>query len=593
MRRDWIMTDVEREEKRKKIEENRRRKLVNPNDYDPQLGRNYMLNRLGDDNDTSNYSSCNLPDSNYLDISNQEEENGYSIKLPIRRRRRRQRNSSVDKKTCPIRDIPESGEKMNKKIINEDIKPIKEIISLPQTSGKLLPPVLDSFNQFSKRIGGGSNQNICSYNGTDNSNSLRFETAQSEQYHAVADHKKSSSENKCEEVVPYKLFQKIFAPNAAKPVEVNAENAELDRQARHKKKRKRKEPDASPQPKYNFHNQHFKKNIIKAFETSQLGPPICISPCESSNSSVCSSSSPDHNSAQNSMIYKLTEPQKKTIEFISNAYKEAIQLVKAQGLPKLSEDINTTINLTELAVRRIINYFKLIPEFAELKHDLMINLLKSNMMSMLQIHGVNSYNKIDDSFREPDTDDTPYLANSLEAVYGRDIYQLSVGITRNLYDVANSDTTHIKLLMLIVLFDPLNRSLSPAEIQHVTKIQNKYVTLLYSFLSDMLGLHRADLAFKTIIFEMNRINELSKWFKTTIDEKSNADIIRPLMIEIFSIQNPYLEHDWTGSQLTSVSSNKSSNYDSNYESSSTFSTYLSSVSSQSSVQSHKQAAPPF
>jgi len=584
MRRDWIMTDVEREEKRKKIEENRRRKLVNPNDYDPQLGRNYMLNRLGDEHDMSNYSSCNLPDSNYLDVSNQEEENAYSIKLPIRRRRRRQRNSSIDKKTCPIRDIPELGEKTSKKSANEDVKSLKEPVCLPQSSTKLTPPVLDSFNQFGKR----------SYNPPETSNSLRFESnAQSEQFYPVADSKKTShdklvfqSESKCEEVVPYQLFQKIFAPNTVNPAAaVNAENTEHDRQARHKKKRKRKEPDASPQPKYNFHNQHFKKNIIKAFETSQLGPPICISPCESSNSSVCSSSSPDHNS----MIYKLTEPQRKTIEFISKAYKDAIQLVKAQGLPKLSEDINTTINLTELAVRRIINYFKLIPDFAELKHDLMINLLKSNMMSMLQIHGVNSYNKIDDSFREPDTDDTPYMANSLEAVYGRDIYQLSVGITRNLYDVANSDTTHIKLLMLIVLFDPLNRSLTPAEIQHVTKIQNKYVTLLYSFLGDMLGLHRADLAFKTIIFEMNRINELSKWFKTTIDEKSNADIIRPLMIEIFSIQNPYLEHDWTGSQLTSVSSNKSSNYDSNYESSSTFSTYLSSVSSQSSVQSHKHA----
>lgn len=96
MRRDWIMTDVEREEKRKKIEENRRRKLnYNENDSIGESS-NYMLNQLpGLDKDN---------DFNYVNELNES----YQSKLPIRRRRRRRRNSSFDKRPNTIREIPSS-----------------------------------------------------------------------------------------------------------------------------------------------------------------------------------------------------------------------------------------------------------------------------------------------------------------------------------------------------------------------------------------------------------------------------------------------------------------------------------------------------
>lgn len=83
---------------------------------------------------------------------------------------------------------------------------------------------------------------------------------------------------------------------------------------------------------------------------------------------------------------RVTELEKNQISAILEAYKQAIKLVKAQGIPKSSEDINTTINLTELGVRRLIFFFKLISDFRNLDHDLMVKLLKKNMMNLIQIH---------------------------------------------------------------------------------------------------------------------------------------------------------------------------------------------------------------
>lgn len=83
---------------------------------------------------------------------------------------------------------------------------------------------------------------------------------------------------------------------------------------------------------------------------------------------------------------RVTDLERKQIEAIQEAYKQAIKLVKAQGIPKTSEDLNTTINLTELGVRRLIFFFKLISDFRNLDHDLMVKLLKRNMMNLIQIH---------------------------------------------------------------------------------------------------------------------------------------------------------------------------------------------------------------
>jgi hypothetical protein len=164
----------------------------------------------------------------------------------------------------------------------------------------------------------------------------------------------------------------------------------------------------------------------------------------------------------------------------------------------------------------------------------MVKLLKQNMMSLLQIHGVNSYNKEENTFKEPNTDDTPFSAESLVPVYGDEIYNFSISITRNLFDLCNSDMTYVKILMLIVIFDSTNENLTQEEKKVVSSLQNKYVTLIYAYMREMLGSPKAELTFKGIIYEINKVNMLANWFERTVVEKSNYEYVRPLMKEIFS-----------------------------------------------------------
>lgn len=175
--------------------------------------------------------------------------------------------------------------------------------------------------------------------------------------------------------------------------------------------------------------------------------------------------------------------------------------------------------------------------------------------------------KINNTFKEPDSNDTPFSADSLETVYGKEVYQLTITITKNLCDINYPDKAHIKLLMLICLFDPYCEDLVGLDRKKVQYHQNKYVKLLYSHLCDSQGLEDGDKSFKAITNEINKIDDLSKWFKTTVDEKSHQEFVRPLMIEIFALNKQKLRPlSW----VDNISSDKSS--------------YLSSVESPSPIE---------
>lgn len=122
---------------------------------------------------------------------------------------------------------------------------------------------------------------------------------------------------------------------------------------------------------------------------------------------------------------------------------------------------------------------------------------------------MNSYNKKEDTFKEPNSDDTPFAASSLESIYGPDIYKLTIGITQNLFDLCNGDTTYIKILLLIVLFDPMNDQLTESERAQIVKLQNKYVTLFHAYMCDSFGRDKGSITFKSIIYEMNKVTFFS------------------------------------------------------------------------------------
>jgi hypothetical protein len=91
--------------------------------------------------------------------------------------------------------------------------------------------------------------------------------------------------------------------------------------------------------------------------------------------------------------------------------------------------------------------------------------------------------------------------------------------------------------MLVVLFDPQNELLDENEKNLIEELQNKYITLLYSYICDTQGASHAEFTFKRLIVELNKISDLSKLFERAVVEKSNYESVRPLMKEIFLFSN--------------------------------------------------------
>ena len=89
---------------------------------------------------------------------------------------------------------------------------------------------------------------------------------------------------------------------------------------------------------------------------------------------------------------------------------------------------------------------------------------------------------------------------------------------------------------------------------------------------------------------MNKINELSKWFKSAIDEKSDKDFVRPLMKEIFNINGggDWKERSVISNGHNSVSDFKSPGLESNVFSTESYYSYSSNetASSTSTPASH-------
>lgn len=236
---------------------------------------------------------------------------------------------------------------------------------------------------------------------------------------------------------------------------------------------------------------------------------------------------------------EMSNLEKQTLTTILEAYKQAIKITQAQNIQKSSTNEAAKTTLTEMSVRRLTFFFKLITDFRELSNDLMVKLLKKNMMNLIQIQGVNSYDPKENTFKEANTDDTPVSGASIELVYGPDIYKHIMGTFKALHDLCNGDMTYMKLLLLIILFDPQVESLSLVEKAQIMKIQNKYVNLMFTYLCSQFkeNSQKAFLVFKSIIYEVNKVKDISSWFEATGmpkqgDEFMNSDSLPELLFDV-------------------------------------------------------------
>lgn len=81
----------------------------------------------------------------------------------------------------------------------------------------------------------------------------------------------------------------------------------------------------------------------------------------------------------------------------------------------------------------------------------------------------------------------------------------------------------------------MNDQLTDTERGQIVKLQNKYVTLFHAYICENFGREKGSITFKSIIYEMNKVNDLAAWFEKVVAEKSNYEYVRPLMKEVFGL----------------------------------------------------------
>jgi hypothetical protein len=97
-----------------------------------------------------------------------------------------------------------------------------------------------------------------------------------------------------------------------------------------------------------------------------------------------------------------------------------------------------TLNSRSVAVMRLLSFFKQIPEFNQLNVHDKVTLIKYNLMTVLGINSILSYNTETDQIIETDTD-LPWNTQFSQILYGYDVFRKVKKIFDSLVNIAKYD----------------------------------------------------------------------------------------------------------------------------------------------------------
>ncbi|CAF1128226.1 unnamed protein product, partial [Didymodactylos carnosus] len=189
--------------------------------------------------------------------------------------------------------------------------------------------------------------------------------------------------------------------------------------------------------------------------------------------------------SQQSSCLSLTDMMK--IDNIQASYSQRIQLAALSGLP-CDPRLKVTsfyqlLNIKSVILIRLMSYFKQIPEFQALNVDDKVTLIKYNLIPLLPLNLILSYNPDTETFIETDTD-YPIDSRICLKFHGTEMYIETKQILDSLWNIASYDHTIIKLALIILIFSkgfsPLSYLPEPylKDALQVYHAQNFYVELL-------------------------------------------------------------------------------------------------------------------
>ena len=193
-------------------------------------------------------------------------------------------------------------------------------------------------------------------------------------------------------------------------------------------------------------------------------------------------------------------------------------------------DSNDLVNTSEQAVRRLIQFVKLMDDFKELTQEDQIIALKSCVLQSLMLRSIFFYDVEQEGWR---TLQGLIPAKVLKDVTGySDLYETHINFSREMKKTCKEDISVFAIIQAIIVFNPESPGLK--NLQLVSDIQNRYIVLLKSYLEYKISFSHAQAYFPVFLRKITELKKIGNDHAKIILQVQTSKI-EPLMLEILNL----------------------------------------------------------
>ena len=230
---------------------------------------------------------------------------------------------------------------------------------------------------------------------------------------------------------------------------------------------------------------------------------------------------------------KLTEDEIEIIENTTKSYRDIMTSYVLEDHVNQEDqytNLDDLVNNSEFAVRRLIKFVKLLPDFKKLPQEYQIQSLKSCVLRTLLLRSVNFYDMEQDAWKTP----TGCIPNHVlkNATGYHELHDGHTIYCRTLKNLSDDDLNIMSLLQMVIIFDPDIQNVP--DYQVMSDVQDRYILLLKHYLESTVSFAFGQLLLSKLL---NKIDELKVLGDShaKILLQVNANQIEPLMLEVLNL----------------------------------------------------------
>lgn len=229
---------------------------------------------------------------------------------------------------------------------------------------------------------------------------------------------------------------------------------------------------------------------------------------------------------------ELSNDDENFIETLVLNYEQAVSSVSVVPGDTIPNTTTALLNVSEIPVRRLINYLKLNNDFKCLTESLRVILLKNRMIEMLLVHSGLAYNLESNSFHEPGTPSLPFNVNTLSTVYGEENFENIMQISKSLFELCENNLTIIKILILLSLYYYYNEnttSLDQTQLLIVNELKAKYLKIFEGYVCKCFGIEQGKIKVSNVGPLLDRIRLMADKLRLLLHNQLDSLNISSLM----------------------------------------------------------------